>query len=233
MKTKLSIMVLLGAWLLLWTSVPTQAIPILQVYSPGADAGDMGSDLDTWFTDISDPFDVWVIGAYKDDVTNIENGRLVISVPEGETGLITFNDIVQDPLPALVGSYDTKSQFGADSLNNHYPFQDNVSDFLVYDIWDFGNSEGPLYDYNASGSGTITLTSTYGEIKQYQISSDGYSMLHIDVIADVTVRDAVTSSLEINPGSHDLSAVPEPATILLLGTGLVGISLFGRKKFKK
>lgn len=35
------------------------------------------------------------------------------------------------------------------------------------------------------------------------------------------------------PFSHDATATPEPATILLLGSGLVGLAGFGRKKFKK
>ena len=30
-----------------------------------------------------------------------------------------------------------------------------------------------------------------------------------------------------------VAAVPEPATLILLGSGLLGMGVFGRKKFKK
>lgn len=43
--------------------------------------------------------------------------------------------------------------------------------------------------------------------------------------------DGNTAPIGGNGGNP--SPVPEPATLILLGTGLVGLAGFGRKKFKK
>ena len=42
-----------------------------------------------------------------------------------------------------------------------------------------------------------------------------------------------TRIVSSDPMPEQPSTVPEPATLILLGSGLVGLAGFGRKKFKK
>jgi hypothetical protein len=62
---------------------------------------------------------------------------------------------------------------------------------------------------------------TSGLVGNYDIHFDLY---HYDDLGNVNL---------FAPFSHDAQTVPEPATMLLLGFGLVGLTVFGRKRFLK
>ena len=234
--------------LILLMSQSALAQPTFQVYSPGATAGDYYEDQDTWFV-IDNPFDLWTIGAYHTNDTALDFVTLIVSVPDGQQGSISITGLnTVDPgliiptsrigNPADVDVFDDGSNTGysatslfyPDNFNNHYPLHDGVSDFLLYDLGSFINDPDTLiYDYDAD-SGTITETSSTGQVKKYSVEVSGFSWVHFDMFGLVTTehgpawKSTWDYDYEIAPGSHDVTWIPAPGAILLggIGVGLVG-----------
>ena len=211
------------ALVLLSMAGSTQAVPTFQVYIDGGTAGDWGSDEDTWYTDGS-PFELWLIGAHQNNTANLTDAVLVASVPEGVSGTVTVG--------ALAGSgpFDTKADFlpAGETFNDHYPFKDDVSDFLTWDVGTFGSGE-TVADYNAD-NGSIS-GSADGEIKEYQVTVTGYDRVHFDLYGWVDKENG-QDAWDINPGSHDslyasgTARIPAPGALVLsaLGTGFVAFA---------
>jgi len=234
--------------LLLIFVAPVFAVPTLQVYIDGATAGSSGGDTETWFTGNSS-FDLILVGAYGSNTSSIAYGTLIASVPQGQTGSITINGATlltttgtngpsnpainadTDVLTNVAGvdGYATKS-FSPDNLNDHYPLQSNVSDFVLYDVGSFANL-GSVNNYNAADE--ISLNSGTGQEKTFAVNVSGFDYVHFDMYAyetDLLGKTRLVSTWEINPASHDSAfrsgppAVPAPGAILLgsIGVGLVG-----------
>jgi len=222
-------------------------VPTFQVYIDGGTADDVGLDHDTWFT-YSSPFDLIVVGAFGPKTASLTEGTLVLSVPQGESGTIDISGGAMlltattstpygnnpngnadvDLLSDVSGNdgYLTKGALPS-NFNNHYPFQNTVSDFLLYSIDDFSNIGG-IHNYNAD-DGTISAEGS-GEEKVFNVSITGFSRVHFDVYGYES-KTKGQSSWQINPGSHDSTyLIPAPSTLVL---GLIGVGLVNRLRRRR
>ncbi|MHC4463404.1 MAG: choice-of-anchor N protein [Planctomycetota bacterium] len=194
-----------------------RAQPTWQVWTPNwSSVGTIGEDQQTWFVD-DNPFELWVLGAYHTGVTSLTDARLVVSVPDGGSGTFTITGLYGTADPTFVGSYTDTSFLPDPTFNSHYPLQDSVSDFLVFDIGDFADGIDDINDYDAD-TGIVTGTGSEGEVKEYSIQLEGFSWAHFDAYG---LQD---TKWKISPGSHDTTYIPAPGAILLggIGVGLVG-----------
>ncbi|HEG44327.1 MAG TPA: hypothetical protein ENH94_09790 [Phycisphaerales bacterium] len=187
MKTNLMVM---SAAVMFVFTVPVLAVPTFQVYSGGAIAGDFGPDQDTWLA-TSNPADIIVAGTFSSNTLSLTEVTLLLSVPDSTTGTISVTGLNGASNPSFLGMFTTIAGFepaGA-NFNNHYPMQDNVSDFHLYDIGEFFPIQ-PVADYNAE-TGIILPPNPNlsGQLKEYQIEFDGFEQVHVDVFGLVTSQN--------------------------------------------
>lgn len=239
---------------------PSLAIPTFQAYIDGATAGDMGNDEDSWFTTDSS-FDLTVVGSYSVngmETTSLSEVTLVVSVPDGEQGTISivgsdgavllttkmaaggtgfYNPNVDADTDVLTNEagldgFATKDFLPDGDFNNHYPFKDDVSDFLVFGLGDFDDL-GAIHNYNADDGSTDLIANSHGEEKTYSVVITGFSGAHFDVYGfEESYNDSqMRATWDINAASHDSTyMVPAPGALIL---GSMGVSLVGWLRRKK
>ncbi len=176
MKSTKSLVGLVAAMSLLFAQ-STLAVPVFQVYIDDATTDNMEPDENTWVITNS-AFDLIVSGAYGPWTKSLTEITLLISIPEGETGTISitgsngatlltertaapdgyFNpdvDAVLDLIGNELGNADGYDGYWhkeflpeGTQFNNHYPFKEDVSNFLLYDLDDFEKASNAVSNYS-------------------------------------------------------------------------------------
>ncbi len=214
------------------------AFPVLQVYIPGAVAGDHGGDEDTWFdVNTPGPFQLNVVGCYDKKITgkgggpitSITQATLLVTVPHGQSGSISGSGLGSSAF------YQVLNFLPSGVHLSHFPLnKSDLYDFYTFDIGSFYNTTTTgLYNYDADGSGSITHDdNATGEERTFTVSSTGYDYLHFDVYAKF-MDEYGNFEWRENPGSHDsanVPNVPEPATMVLFSIGALGFGVIRKRK---
>jgi hypothetical protein len=133
------------------------------------------------------------------------------------------------------GGYEGDEIEGVEMLVVDFSTNTYVNDFYLTDFfWE--------HDYQEQGSWSLDNSSWYSFQQAADPlvalgNSNGEYILPINSYVDSIYFSAPGylngQNHEYSVAGVDVAPVPEPATLLLLGTGLIGVAGFGRKKLKK
>ncbi len=215
------------------------AVPTLQLYIEGSvyDSTD-----GTWTID-SPTFKLWILGE-TDKTGTIFDVNLSVAHMTGEAGTISFTpttatagllpapgDASTPGAPLHNGSGSGTAPITGDGtpLPSHGIFGPGT-DWDTYLLGDFSLQDSPIGDYTTGECpGAGCTWPALGQINAYDVAVTGYSWVHFDAF-DHVVSNNTTKYIKA-PFSHDANttSVPEPNTLILLGSGFLGLWALKRK----
>lgn len=223
------------------------AVPTLQLYVDGAT---YDTTTQSWMT-FDDPFVLQVMGAKSpNNILYVDNVRLDIAVPAD-----IFNPSAMITIQAVSSSLEAGDVFitttytASDFTNNpqippdlsgkslsarsHGIYQ-NGAEWISVPLPNLEVTKVPpdtIINYVDIATGELPPGTAPGDIDRYTITYSGLSLIHMDLTgtAHYLRGNRYVTEQIFAPFSHDADAlVPEPATFVLLGLGLLGIA-FGAK----
>jgi hypothetical protein len=221
------------------------AIPELQIYIEGAT---YDSDTEKWVVDASagDTITLWVIGNVNGPggKGNISNVQLVAAYEEGDSAPTveptefttpqTYDGLTDNQqagnVSPILGTGDVP-----EGLSSHGVYGEGTA-WTYWELGTFDQTGDTIADFNGD-SPLPTPVGEGGQINAYNVTIEGEGLVYFDVFGEIEKpggRNGPRTQTVFAPYSHVANTnVPEPATALLLGAGIIGIVALGRKKLFK
>jgi hypothetical protein len=159
-----------------------------------------------------------------------------------QASTITFDGTTL--IPITIGNYSV--QFHVDSSGNFSGGVDGIDDLTISGTFTYNNVtySGVLLTGEVTNFGWQNIPGTKYALFDLTFDATGGVLQELYAGSGNKGADIFSSEISNFKGNwnvnhsgskvkHDTAPVPEPATILLFGLGIVGIAIFGRKRFRR